>query len=155
MLGMDAHGQKKPLHVSIAHRFREKKIGFQPYDLRHAYALRGFYRGFKVNQMAKYMGHSIIVHEKLYQKHLPDDQKLIDYRNTNENFKHQEKLRQNKLSYDDLEKQLLETTFKLELLEHSFTKSQEQIKQLEIEVVQLQAVNKVLENLQGRNNSSP
>ncbi len=100
------------------------------------------------------MGHSVTMHEETYQKYLPDDQKLLDYENTNENYKHQQKLRQGKLSYDELEKQLYQTAIKLESVEDNFTKSQERIKELEIKVVQLEAVQQVFESLHGRDNSN-
>ncbi len=154
LLGMNVRGRNKKIALSISNKFKNKQIGFQPYDLRHAYAIRGYYRGFTINQMSKYMGHSVTMHEKKYQKYLPDDQKLLDYENTNENYKHQQMLREGKLSYDDLQKELHQTAFKLQSVEDDFTKSQERVKELEIEVAQLKAVKQVFESLQGNNNSN-
>ncbi len=49
--------------------FRRAGVSFQPYDLRHAWAVRAIYSP-KINASfaAKSMGHSLQVHNSIYQK---------------------------------------------------------------------------------------
>lgn len=54
------------LGMAISQKFRSSNVGFKPYDLRHAYARRGFEVGFPPDFLAKSMGHSLEVHLKSY-----------------------------------------------------------------------------------------
>lgn len=51
--------------VSIA--FRRYQVGFCPYDLRHAWAVRAITINLPVSIAAKLMGHSVEIHTKVYQ----------------------------------------------------------------------------------------
>jgi integrase len=59
----------------IAHGFRRLEIGFRPYDLRHAYALRlmRFHVDFSIS--AVMMGHTVDVHMNTYRKWIGEDVK--------------------------------------------------------------------------------
>jgi len=54
----------------ISGHFQRHKIPFRPYDLRHAYAIRGHANDFPVKSMADYMGHSVDQHTTTYQKYM-------------------------------------------------------------------------------------
>jgi integrase len=64
----------------FAERMRFKNVGFQPYDLRHSYAIRGRKLGFNIDNLAKWMGHSLKEHTQTYQKYWTDDAHVIVYR---------------------------------------------------------------------------
>lgn len=49
-------------------RFRTVAMKFRPYDLRHAYAIRGHRLRVPIKAMADFMGHSVEEHTKTYQK---------------------------------------------------------------------------------------
>lgn len=54
-------------------QFSRYKIPFDPYDLRHAYAIRGsVVKGLPVSSMAAMMGHSALVHTRTYHRWLQD-----------------------------------------------------------------------------------
>jgi len=55
---------------SLSKAFKRYGISFVPYDLRHAFAIRGHVLGIPVNEMAKNMGHSWEMQVKTYQKWL-------------------------------------------------------------------------------------
>jgi len=63
----------------FAERMRFKNVGFQPYDLRHRYAIRGRELGYKVDDLAKWMGHSLKEHTETYQKYWSDNSHAIVY----------------------------------------------------------------------------
>jgi integrase len=50
----------------ISQEFRELKIPFPPYNLRHAYAQRMYKQGFSDNFIARSMGHSVAVQRSIY-----------------------------------------------------------------------------------------
>jgi integrase len=54
------------LGLAVSQKFRQLKIGFDPYDLRHCFARRGFEQGFPPDFLARSMGHSLEVHLKTY-----------------------------------------------------------------------------------------
>lgn len=62
--------------------FRRYKVGFTPYSLRHAYAIRGSvaYR-IPTPVMADMMGHDPEVHLRTYNRHISEEQKRQAYRN--------------------------------------------------------------------------
>ncbi|MBD2156038.1 hypothetical protein [Leptolyngbya sp. FACHB-16] len=56
---------------AVARRFRRPEIAFKPYDLRHAYAIRGsVINRLPVSTMAAFMGHSPTVHLQTYNRWL-------------------------------------------------------------------------------------
>lgn len=63
-----------------ARYFRNSKVPFPPYSLRHAYAIRAsvVYR-FPVSMSAKLMGHGVDVHTRIYHAWLSDAQLLETY----------------------------------------------------------------------------
>lgn len=52
----------------IGRRFVKVDMGFHPYDLRHAYAIRGHSLGLQLKVMADFMGHTVREHTETYQK---------------------------------------------------------------------------------------
>lgn len=66
----DSEGVITPIQSLIFHKFTNKKVGFNPYDLRHAYAIRGFKKGLDISLRAKMMGHSVATHESHYQRYI-------------------------------------------------------------------------------------
>ncbi|MFN6569152.1 integrase [Dendronalium sp. ChiSLP03b] len=64
------------LHI----KFRTSDIGFRPYDLRHAYALRGHRLRVPIKTMADYMGHTVQEHTKTYQRWMNEDTNLEIYK---------------------------------------------------------------------------
>lgn len=60
-------------------RFRTTNIGFPPYSLRHAYAIRGHKLRIPIKTMADYMGHSVQEHTKTYQRWMDKDVNLEIY----------------------------------------------------------------------------
>lgn len=63
----------------IAHVFKIKKIGFQPYYLRHCYAVRGYLLNMPLKSMADSMGHSPEMHQRTYLQHMDDGSKALIY----------------------------------------------------------------------------
>ena len=64
------------LHI----KFRTADIGFRPYDLRHAYAIRGHRLRVPIKTMADYMGHTVQEHTKTYQRWMNEDTNLEIYK---------------------------------------------------------------------------
>lgn len=54
------------LGMAVSQKFRQLKVGFNAYDLRHCFARRGFEFGFPPDFLAKSMGHSLEVHLRTY-----------------------------------------------------------------------------------------
>ena len=52
----------------VTQKFYRLKLGFTPYDLRHAWAVRSLVDGLDVAMAAQQMGHSLQIHTKLYHK---------------------------------------------------------------------------------------
>ena len=61
-------------------KFRNNGIGFKPYDLRHAFAIRGHRLQVPIKTMADYMGHTVQEHTKTYQRWMNEDTNLQIYR---------------------------------------------------------------------------
>jgi integrase len=60
--------------ASVNKQFRRYDVPMQPYDLRHAFAIRtSVVNGIPHATAAKWMGHSVATHERVYQKWLNDD----------------------------------------------------------------------------------
>ncbi|BAY82080.1 hypothetical protein NIES267_15580 [Calothrix parasitica NIES-267] len=60
-------------------KFRNIGIGFKPYDLRHAFAIRGHRLQVPIKTMADYMGHTVQEHTKTYQRWMNEDANLQIY----------------------------------------------------------------------------
>ncbi|NJN14007.1 MAG: integrase, partial [Richelia sp. RM1_1_1] len=60
-------------------KFRTISIGFKPYDLRHAFAIRGHRLRIPIKTMADYMGHTVQEHTKTYQRWMDEDTNLQIY----------------------------------------------------------------------------
>jgi integrase len=56
----------------ISRAFRAWSVEAEPYDLRHAWAVRAIRRGLNVSIAARCLGHSVPVHTKTYQKWLSE-----------------------------------------------------------------------------------
>ncbi len=57
--------------VSVA--FKKAEVGFVPYDLRHAWAIRLIAFGVPISIAAKMMDHSVQVHGETYEAWIPPD----------------------------------------------------------------------------------
>lgn len=80
---------------AISWKFLKIGIGFAPYDLRHAYAIRGHRLTIPVKAMADYMGHTVQEHTKTYQLWMSKDTNLEIYKDVviNKKVQTQEELR--------------------------------------------------------------
>jgi hypothetical protein len=71
----------------VTKAFKRENIGFVPYAFRDAYAIRGAVLGIDSAIMAKWMGHSLTVHQKDYQKYIDKEAHLKIWENfTRENL---------------------------------------------------------------------
>ncbi len=75
-LGGTLENQTAKLHT----RFRTVKLDFRPYDLRHAYAIRGHRLRVPIKTMSDYMGHTVNEHTKTYQRWMSEDANLEIYK---------------------------------------------------------------------------
>jgi integrase len=66
--------------AKIQIRFRSTNVGFRPYDLRHAYAIRGHRLRVPIKTMSDYMGHTVQEHTQTYQRWMDEDTNLEIYR---------------------------------------------------------------------------
>jgi integrase len=57
----------------VGRAFKKAGVGFVPYDLRHAWAIRLIAFGVPISVAAKQMDHSVKVHEETYEAWIPDD----------------------------------------------------------------------------------
>jgi integrase len=64
----------------ISQEFRERKIPFPPYNLRHAYAQRMYKQGFSDNFIARSMGHSVAMQRSVYRAWWDQDTYDEEYR---------------------------------------------------------------------------
>lgn len=74
--GGTLENQTAKLHT----RFRTVKLDFRPYDLRHAYAIRGHRLRVPIKTMSDYMGHTVNEHTKTYQRWMSEDANLEIYK---------------------------------------------------------------------------
>ena len=77
---LDDSGSLSNKTAKIQIRFRNTNIGFRPYDLRHAYAIRGHRLRIPIKTMADYMGHTVQEHTKTYQRWMNEDTNLEIYK---------------------------------------------------------------------------
>lgn len=61
---------------NIARNFLKMEVGFQPYDLRHSFAIRGHLLGIPLKVMAANMGHDVTTHTETYLEHMSDDERI-------------------------------------------------------------------------------
>ena len=57
----------------VSEAFKKAEVGFVPYDLRHAWAIRLIAFGVPISVAAKMMDHSVLVHEETYEAWIPPD----------------------------------------------------------------------------------
>jgi integrase len=62
----------KDLGNRVAHAFKRHEIPFRAYDLRHAWAVRSMEFGLDISLAAQQMGHSIVIHSKVYHQWLSE-----------------------------------------------------------------------------------
>jgi integrase len=66
---IDLNRSHKVVGSTMSRQFRRAGVSFQPYDLRHAWAVRAIYSPkIGTSMAAKSMGHSVQVHNSTYQK---------------------------------------------------------------------------------------
>lgn len=53
--------------------FKMLNLGFQPYDLRHAWAIRAHMLGIPIKVASDNLGHSVRMHTDIYQKHMGEE----------------------------------------------------------------------------------
>lgn len=87
----------------LSERARCKNIGFQIYNLRHRYAIRGHEEGFKVDDLARWMGHTVMMHTQTYQKYLDDETHFIVYKAGLEQLEKLKKIKEGRPSYAEQE----------------------------------------------------
>lgn len=68
------------LGMKITQKFKQVKVGFTPYALRHSYARRGYEMGFPPEFLSRSLGHSYEVHCRIYQAWIGEDSDLKLYR---------------------------------------------------------------------------
>lgn len=56
------------VRINCSSWFRRVNVGFDPYDLRHAWAIRAHINGIPIKAAADNLGHSVEVHTEVYQK---------------------------------------------------------------------------------------
>ncbi|MEL6461188.1 MAG: site-specific integrase [Cyanobacteria bacterium J06621_15] len=56
------------VRINCSSWFRRVNVGFDPYDLRHAWAIRAHMNGIPIKAAADNLGHSVEVHTEVYQK---------------------------------------------------------------------------------------
>lgn len=64
----------------VTDQFRRYKVGFSPYDLRHAWAVRTIHLGLPDTVAARMMGHSVAIHTRTYHHWITrrDQQQAVD-----------------------------------------------------------------------------
>ena len=72
--------QIKNRHGTISKKFLKHKLRFTPYDLRHAYAIRGHRLRIPIRTMADYMGHTVQEHTVTYQSHMSKNTNIEIYK---------------------------------------------------------------------------
>lgn len=102
---------------NLAERQRLKGIKFQIYDLRHRYAIRGHELGFAIDDMARWMGHTVSMHTGTYQKYLGEDTHFIAYEDGLRRIEELQKIKDGCPSYAELESQLEKANNRIALLQ--------------------------------------
>lgn len=100
--------QQNPRELAnyLGERLRLKKTGFPAYHMRHRYAVRGHELGFHIDDMARWMGHTVTEHTRTYQKYLGEDTHFIAYESGIRKAVELKKIKDGCPSYSELEAQL-------------------------------------------------
>jgi len=131
-------GNLKSKGSRITDVFNSTKIPFNPYDLRHAYAIRGHVLGMPLKAMADNMGHSVEMHTRTYQKYMSLDTRkevynqVIGKAQVQQAEKSELELLREKLAQTEAKNQQLET--ENQQLKTQLGKSASKIEQLEAEL---------------------
>ena len=100
------HKNPRELANCVGERLRLKKTGFPAYHMRHRYAVRGHELGFHIDDMARWMGHTVNEHTKTYQKYLGEETHFIAYESGIRKAMELKKIKNGCPSYSELEVQL-------------------------------------------------
>jgi hypothetical protein len=87
----------------LSRRFRTREVGFQPYDLRHRYAIRGHELGVPIDDMSRWMGHNIQTHTRTYQKWMKEETSQIIFDLMLERIEDNKRKENGMLTYQELE----------------------------------------------------
>lgn len=91
---------------NLAQYFKRVGINFQPYDLRHAWAIRAHLLGIPIKAAADNLGHSVEIHTRTYQKYFGRDNRKKAI-NEALNKKSEVELLREKVTQLELENQML------------------------------------------------
>ncbi|MEO1431372.1 MAG: site-specific integrase [Cyanobacteria bacterium J06633_8] len=103
------------VRINCSSWFRRVNVGFDPYDLRHAWAIRAHINGIPIKAAADNLGHSVEVHTEVYQKwfSLENRRKVMNFAVENkslveelQNQNQQLKLQVEKLKLENLQLQM-------------------------------------------------
>lgn len=115
------HKNPRELANSFGVRMRLKKIVFPAYHMRHRYAIRGHEMGLAIDDMARWMGHTVTEHTKTYQKYLREETHFIAYESGIRKAVELKKIKDGCPSYSELETQLEMAKAKIAKLETELT----------------------------------
>lgn len=115
------HKNPRGLANNFGERLRLKKTGFPAYHMRHRYAVRGHELGFPIDDMARWMGHTVTEHTKTYQKYLGEETHFIAYEAGIRKAVELKKIKDGCPSYSELELQLEMAKAKIAKLETELT----------------------------------
>lgn len=90
----------------LSERAKLKGIKFKTYDMRHRYAIRGHECGFPIDDLARWMGHTVAIHTRTYQKYLEEETHYIAYEAGLQNFEELQKIKSGHPSYAALEDEI-------------------------------------------------
>jgi integrase len=105
---------------SVGEWFNKTDIPFQPYDLRHAWAIRAHLMGIPIKAAADNLGHTVEIHTETYQKWFGRDNRkraineAINRKSESELF--QEQMQQIKLENEQLKLELEQSKLEVERL---------------------------------------
>lgn len=111
--------QQNPRQLAnrVGERLQLRKTGFPAYHMRHRYAVRGHELGFYIDDMARWMGHTVTEHTRTYQKYLVEDTHFIAYESGIRKVVELKKIKDGCPSYSELEAQLEMAKMKIAQLE--------------------------------------
>jgi integrase len=111
------HAKIRTLADRFGERLKNKGINFNPYDLRHAYAIRGRKLGYESDDLARWMGHKLDEHTQTYQKYWDDEIHATVYKTELRRIEESEKIKNGGLSFSELEAELKKAESELVQLE--------------------------------------
>lgn len=94
------------LSILLGVRTRQRGVYFPAYHLRHRYAVRGHELGFPIDDMSRWMGHSIKKHTDVYQKYMKEDTQDKVYEAGLQRAEEMKNVKIGRPSYDELERNL-------------------------------------------------